>query len=56
MFTLPRAKDDRRDSSASSGFLEQFAKSASSLITINFTRRHVDNELFPIVDRQFPVG
>jgi hypothetical protein len=42
--------------SASSGFLEQFAKLASSLVTIDLARRDIENELFPIVDRQFPVG
>ncbi len=38
-----------------SGFLEQFAKPASGRGAVELTRRHVENELFPIVDRQFPV-
>jgi hypothetical protein len=34
-------------SSASSGFLEQFAKAASGFITIDLTRRHVEHQFFP---------
>ena len=46
----------RRRAEAASGFLEKFAEAASRLITSNATRCHIDNELFPLVDRQFPVG
>ena len=40
---------------AASRFLKQFAKPASCLITSNLAGRHVDNELFPIIDRQSPL-
>src|SRR6266550_454207 len=46
-FRKVRAKDDRRESSASSEFLEQFAKPASGFITIDLACRHVDHQFFP---------
>ncbi len=56
----PECELHKRDAYATSlrlsRFLEQFAQPARGLITIDFARRHVENELFPIVDRQFPVG
>ena len=40
---------------AASGFFEQVTKPSSCLLTSDLARCHVENELFPIVDRQFPV-
>jgi len=33
---------------APSGFFEQFAKAASCLVTIDFTRGHIEHEFFPL--------
>src|SRR5262245_52958666 len=54
--TLPAGKRLQCLPVASLGFAEQFAKPVSCLITSNPTRCHIDNELFPLADWQFPVG
>ena len=53
--TLPAGKRLQCLPVASSGFLEQFSKPARCLITSNLARGDIENELFPIVNRQFAV-